>query len=359
MRNRTAYDPTQAIGTDAFLDIVANLVGILLIFIVVIGVRMDDASKNVQQATASLSAAIIVQTPVVEDPPPELPPIEIPDVAPAQLQVVRLESSIREAELEALKLGELAKIQKLDRDDLMLAVTRAERELERRRGALDEQQQQRLAVDLNLQTSWEEYQSLVQQVAVATLDAEQPAPEVIQHVATPMAKTVFVREEHFRLQQGRLVYVPLNSLSNRLRGEAPKKLWKLKNAQQITETIGPEDGFYLRYTLRRNRIPIPTGAGIASREVVELDRFVMIPVGDLDGETVREAMQAGSQFRLRLDGWSPRDTIITVWAYPDSFQEFRELKRTLYDRGYVTAARPLPDNQLISGSPNGTRSAAQ
>ena len=359
MRNRTTYDPTQAIGTDAFLDIVANLVGILLIFIVVIGVRMGDASQSAQPATASLSATMTAETPVVEDPRPELPPIEIPDIAAAQLQVMRLESSIREAELEAAKLDELAKIQKLDRDNLMLAVTRAERELEQRRAALDQQQRQRLAMDLKLQASWEEYQSLIQQVTMAVLDAEQPAPEVIQHVATPMAKTVFVREEHFRLQHDRLVYVPLNTLTNRLRSEAAKKVWKLKNAKQITETIGPEDGFYLRYTLRRNRVPIPTGAGIAAREVVELDRFVMIPAGDLDGETVREAMQVGSQFRLRLDGWSPRDTIITVWVYPDSFQEFRELKRTLYDLGYLTAARPLPDHQLISGSPNGIRSAAQ
>ncbi len=359
MRNRTAYDPTQAIGTDAFLDIVANLVGILLILIMVIGVRMDDASQNVKSTTASLSATMTAETTVVEDPQPEPPAIEIPDVAAAQRQVMRLESSVREAELEAARLDELAKIQKLDRDNLMLAVTSAEHELERRRAALDEQQRHRLAIDLKLQASWEEYQSLIQQVTMATLDAEQPAPEVIQHVATPMAKTVFVREEHFRLQQGRLVYVPLNTLTNRLRSEAPKKVWKLKNVKQITETIGPEDGFYLRYTLRRNRVPFPTGAGIAAREIVELDRFVMIPVSDLDGETVSEAMQEGSQFRLRLDGWSPQDTIITVWAYPDSFREFRELKRTLYDVGYLTAARPLPGNQLISGSPNGTRSAAQ
>ena len=125
MRNRTVYDPTQAIGTDAFLDIVANLVGILLILIMVIGVRMDDASQTAKSTTASLSATMTAETTVVEDPQPEPPAIEIPDVAAAQRQVMRLKSSVREAELEAARLDELAKIQKLDRDNLMLAVTSA------------------------------------------------------------------------------------------------------------------------------------------------------------------------------------------------------------------------------------------
>ena len=98
---------------------------------------------------------------------------------------------------------------------------------------------------------------------------------------------------------------------------------------------------------------------MASRQVVELDRFVMVPLDEFAGETVGEALRKGSNFRRKLGNWSPRTTIITVWVYPDSFGAFRELKASLHKIGFLTAARPIPADQLISGSPHGTRSAAQ
>ena len=356
MRRRTNI--TEAIGTDAFLDIVANLVGILLILIMVIGVRMDDASQNVQNKTAKKVTKVSKQTPSAAR--QQLPPVIIPNSDEARLELTRLQSSIRDADREKTELARLTLLQKLDRDNLMLAVTRANHVLEQRHVALDESQRQQLATDLRVKQSQEEYQSVIEQLEVAKLTEENQQPEVLQHVATPLAKTVFVREEHFRLKNGRLLYVPLNEMTNQLRREAPKKIWKLDRARQTTETIGPREGFQLRYTLRRNRIPFRTESGMSAvREVVELDRFVMVPLGNASGETVEEVFEETSTFRSRLSGWSSRDTIITVWVYPDSFKEFRELKSGLYEMGFLTAARPIPKNQLISGSPNGTRSAAQ
>jgi hypothetical protein len=85
----------------------------------------------------------------------------------------------------------------------------------------------------------------------------------------------------------------------------------------------------------------------------------MIPADDESGEPLAEALQPNSEFSRHLAEWDPNETIITVWTYPDSFGAFRQLKSELYGRGFLTAARPLPDGQPISGSPQGTRSAAQ
>lgn len=357
---------SEAIGTDAFLDIVANLVGILLIFMMVIGVRMEDAStsatpKPVASIPAHPAAAPASIPALLSMPKPmELAEVKIPDSSHAQRELARVKSSIRDAHKEAEELAELMKIRKLDRDRMMLAISTAEVELDKRRAAIGKAEQEKVAFDLELQAAQDNYQDLLYQLD--NLQAENAAPEteVLQHLATPIAKTVFVREEHFRLKDGRLLYVPLNEMTNQLRQEAPKKVWKLKTASRTTETIGPREGFEMRYTLRRNRVPFRTESGIpAVREVVELDRFVMIPVGFARGETIDEAIQPTSAFRSRISGWSPRDTIVTVWAYPDSFGEFRRLKAELYKLGYLTAARPLPANQHISGSPEGTRSAAQ
>jgi len=346
---------SDAIGTDSFLDIVANLVGILLIFMMVIGVRMDDASESAKDGAPDATLAGMM-TP----PPLELPKIEMPDVDAARLELNRVESSIRESHAEANRLSALMKLQKLDRDNLMLAIASAEQELNSRRAQLDENQQAKIQTDVTLKNAEEEYQNILGQLKSMKLAMDDQQPEVLQHVATPIAKTVFVREEHFRLKDGRLLYVPLNEMSAQLRSEAPKKVWKLERARQVTETIGPNQGFQMRYTLRRNKVPIQTESGIrAVRDVVELDRFVMVPVGNAPGETVSQALDPTSNLRSRLGGWNPRETIVTVWTYPDSFGDFRELKAGLYELGFLTAARPLPSNQLISGSPDGTRSAAQ
>jgi hypothetical protein len=63
--------------------------------------------------------------------------------------------------------------------------------------------------------------------------------------------------------------------------------------------------------------------------------------------------------RSILAGYDPNQTTVTVWVYPDSFAQFRTLKEELYKRGYLTASRPMPDGQPISGSPQGTYSTAE
>ena len=279
------------------------------------------------------------------------------DVDTPKAAVSRLQSSIFDADLEAAKLDQHVQLKRLQRDELMLALTKAQRTLDQRRSELSEQELQQVQLDTQLHAARKQLSSFQGQIeSVETAEVE---PSVIKHVATPLAQTVFAREEHFRLLGGRLAYVPLNELAERLKSEAPKKVWKLKEAERTTETIGPRDDFYLKYTLRRGKYVYDTGAGPGVREVVELERFVMIPASDQLGEKVEDALRPGSQLLERLQGWSADETIVTVWTYPDSFEDFRQLKDSLYGLGFLTAARPLPAGQPISGSPQGTRSAAQ
>jgi hypothetical protein len=67
----------------------------------------------------------------------------------------------------------------------------------------------------------------------------------------------------------------------------------------------------------------------------------------------------GSLLDIELAGRTPDRTTITVWVYPDSFAEFRRLKEHLYQRGFATAARPLPTDRPIAAGPKGTKSIAQ
>jgi hypothetical protein len=174
-----------------------------------------------------------------------------------------------------------------------------------------------------------------------------------------MAKTVFGKELHLRLSKGRLAYVPWDEFIQLLKEDAPTKVWRLKDQDEFSELVGPVGGFWMRYSLKRQTHVLPTKIGVATQQTVELDRFTLVPETEQLGERVQAALQAGSRFAAVLANYRPESTTVTVWTYPDSFSDFRALKYELFRRGFITAARPLPADQPIGGSPDGTRSAAQ
>jgi hypothetical protein len=127
----------------------------------------------------------------------------------------------------------------------------------------------------------------------------------------------------------------------------------------MTETLGPLDGFRMQYTLVRTERNVTTGVGVARASYVELERFVLLPESDDLGEPMDLALAPDSAIRRMLKDYPPDHTTITVWVYPDSFRDFRRFKTAMFNLGYATAGRPLPEGHPIGGSPDGSHSAAQ
>jgi hypothetical protein len=165
---------------------------------------------------------------------------------------------------------------------------------------------------------------------------------------------------HFQLKAGRVTYVPMEELLVKFKAVAPEKIWKLKDLPEMTETIGPLQGFHLRYTLERMDLSTQTyiETGRAG-SVIQLQKWELLPVSGTLGETAEQALSKSSLFRAKLDETRPREWTITLWIYPDSFDIYRQLKKELYTLGYPTAGRPLPDGTPIGGSPKGSKSAAE
>lgn len=268
-----------------------------------------------------------------------------------------LESGVREIQTRAEAMEFSIDERRRERHQLNVLMTAARLELDERRKALSQAEQQQVTAEAEVRRTEKNLQETKAQME--SLQREKELPLKLEHLPTPLAKTVFGSEEHFRLEKGRLTYVPLNELTERLREEAPARAARLLQVPEITETIGPIQGFNMRYTMHRRAVGAVTGAGTVVRQVAELKQFEMVPTSDDLGEPLTEALQPGSQFRQLLETFKPGGTVVTVWTYPDSYAEFRELKRWLFDRQFSCAARPLPPDQLISGSPSGSRSAAQ
>jgi hypothetical protein len=338
---RAINNQTDAPGYDSFLDIVCNLVGILVILIMVIGVRTQDA-LDASAGAGGPSATANEQ---------------LPDVDAPKSAAARMQADIMDLDRQVETVQEQVQRERLHRDQLQLTLTSAQRDLSARRENLDADQRERYDLEQMLGSAQFTLAKLEEQRGA--VESMNHAPQVLQHFPTPLAKTVFGREEHYRLLSGRLTHVPLSELTDRLKREAEQKVWKLRDAPQVTETVGPLEGFHLKYTLQRTSYVMQTSSGPVRREAVELAQFVLVPVSEGLGVPLDEAMQSESDFSQSIGRLDPRETTITVWTYPDSYTDFRRLKDYLRTRGFLSAARPLPHGHPIGGSPRGTKSSAQ
>lgn len=344
MTRKRKLNQAEAPGQDSFLDIVANLVGILIILVIVIGVRAKDAM---------LEAAPVADAEVAH-----------PDFAKLEQAADTAQASANSVESDILQLE--AKIQRQDleiayrrreRDKIQMLVAQAEEAIAQRRDELSASEQERFDAQRTLLAARDELKTV--QVSLQAVQNSAAPVTVIEHLPTPMAKTVFGKELHFRLHNGKIAFVPWDELVARLQEEAPQRIARLRSQPELTETLGPVGGYWMKYTLKRVEYRSATQMGVAVQRGVELDRFILIPENEQMGEPLAEALQPGSRFHSLLAENQPEATTITVWTYPDSFDEFRELKRVLFQRKYLTASRPLGFDTPIGGSPRGTRSSAQ
>lgn len=324
-----------------FLDVVTNLIGILIIIIMVTGTRttetmaeatVDAASADSEEAQGELSATQSAADAVEKD---------IHDVT-AKLQRQQLEITYRRAE----------------RDKTLTLLTAIEQEVSQREQQLSAAQQEQLEKKRELLAARSELGEV--KTSRETLERAPLTPNVIEQLPTPLAKAVFGQEVHFQLLGGRLTYVPWDEMVEALKREAPANVYKLKDASEVTETLGPIRGFRMEYTLRRSRQISPVGRGtVAVGSTIELDRFILIPVNERLGEPLEQAYRENSELLAMLSRYEPKRTTVTVWVYPDGFGKFRELKARLYEWGFLASARPMPDGHPIGGSPRGSRSAAE
>jgi hypothetical protein len=326
-------------GKDSFLDVVANVVAILIILVMVVG---SQAKQGIvaQHAAQQISAALAAPT---------------AEVASAEAASSSVEASIRELEHKIREQSLAAVMRAREREQKQLLVTIAEQRLAEHRDQLGESERIKYDLQQQLVASRGEMAKL----SAAQSTTGKPPPIVLQHLPTPMAKTVFGTELHFRLLGGRLAFIPWEEMLTALKADAPKHIGKLRESPRVELSLPVIAGFGARYILRRNDVQFQTQVGVASQSRVELEKIYFVDAEQILGVPLAEALQPGSEFRSRIGEHKPQNTTVTVWVYPDSFDQFRTLKAELFKLGYLTAGRPLPDGHPIGGSPDGSRSSAE
>lgn len=312
-------------GEDSFLDTIANLVGILIILVVLIG-----GQTKVQ---AEAKKGEIAKQDIVDE---ALEPAAEAD----RLRSAAIEN-IKQLEQYAIE----AEYRRLERDKLLEMKALAKANIEERISKVDAKKRERIEKSSELEALQSQLKDVGERLKAGTETKRDKI--VLEHLPTPMAKTVFTREMHVRLKNNRLHVIPWDRLVSMLKEQAPMAARRAASKKTLDDRLGPVGGFIMNYRM----MAIPGG--------FELDRFEIDVMPENVGETLEQSMASGGALRGEMSSRIPAETVVTVWVYPESFGEFRKLKAALYREGFLAAARPLPPDVLIGASPRGSRSAAQ
>lgn len=334
---RQVQAESSAVGQDSFLDVVTNIVGILIILVIVTGLRIKNVPIKEAEEQAVRNAAVSLET-------------EMAIEGSLRTDVMKTVEQIRNLQQEAVKRSR-------ERALLATGVAALEQELKTAREKLSTESQDSFDLQRQVADAQREQDELERERIA--IEADKPEPTLVENYPTPIGKKVDDGELHFQLRAGRIAYIPLEKLVERFKADAQQKAYRLLELPELTETVGPEGGFRLRYTLERRDVSVETQVTTGRGSYAQMKRWTLIPVAGTLGETLEAALADGSQFRKALSQHRPDRTTVTVWTYPDSFAEFRQLKKELFHQGFATAGRPLPDGVPISASPEGTKSASE
>ncbi len=340
---------TVELGHDTFLDIVANLVGILIILVVILGTQthhiteMMRTKSETEQSTDADDSNVAVASRSQLD---QLGQMAM-RAASAQRESMELEAKLRRYDAQITQLdgarGSLLDLQGI-----------AEAAWEEKRTKLDQSKVR----GAKLQREIHEAESEIATLA-GTKDrlANEKAPLVaVEHLPTPMAKTVFGDEIDLRLQAGRLSVVPVENLMKEIKADVQRMTSKPGNS---AATVGPVHDYVANYVIERTVGRITQNGRSGMAMTARLGAVAFEPLSESAGQPIGEVLRNRSFLDVELAGRDPNATTITVWVYPDSFGELRQLKEHLYQRGFATASRPLMNGQAIIFSSTGTRSKAQ
>lgn len=349
-------------GSDSFLDVIANMVGIIIILIVIAGLRVSQA-PIVLPSSESPPEPLITEIPApfrldpIPESDPEPPLTPLPDLTEQtrQLEELRQEEKFLRERLAASQR---------QHTELQNAIENGKRQLSTLSTDLEGTQASEADLKRRLQLamrSVEDHKQELSDLLAQISDIEsKPLPvKRIKHTVTPISKIVESEEVHFRIADNKVSLVPMQELIERLKLQAEQNKGILAKVPRNEGIVGPVEGYNMRYLLERQGLnPVDQaqfGPGVFK---IQVSSFQIEPDKKLVEEPIDQALRPGSRFFKALKQ-SPRDATFTFWVYPDCFESFRRVQSVMHEAGLTVAARPMPNGMPITGSPGGSRSAGQ
>lgn len=337
---RAELEADQMPGQDSFLDVITNIVGILILLVLVVGLR---TSHSIREAPG---------TGLAEQARGEA------EFRQVYNHALSTERNVRELVQRVGNAHQESEFRDSERTWLNTTVTAAEQEIAERRGRLSSDGQRDFDLRHKLATAQATLDELTrEQVA---LMSREPSVEELECQPTPVAKTVTGKEVHVLLSDDHVAIVPFDDLLDQMKEDAQANVWRMRQQAEMERTIGPVNGFRLRYCFVKEDVVGRSDAGTyMTGSVSRFSHCYIVPVNSPAGEPVEEAMRPNSELFQNLQRLRPDGTTITIWTYPGNYDRLRELKRAIRQVGFQIAVRPLPKGMPIGASRHGSDSLSE
>jgi len=340
---------------DSFLDVVANVVGVLIILIMLVGAQ---ASQSVWKDRSATDSSVESPERTTRTAAQDLDTLR-DELKQSTETAIRTQREVRGLSLQVLQISQEAQAYDQQRVELAMHRSMMEEDLQRRKEQLDEQDQHEYEVQRKLLESKIDLETLTQEQF--RLISAPGTVEKIECVPTPLARVIEGKAIHLRLSQGLVSVVPFEKLMEEVQINIAGTLRRVNERGRTVETYGPLDGYRLQLTMARRLSLNATGGPLVGKtERVQVHWVAeILPVSAELGQNVEQSLLPGGVLHQYLLNNKRQRQDVVVWLYTDSFDAFRPLKRALWEMGFSMATRPMRPGSNIRASPEGTRAAVQ
>ncbi|OYP29815.1 hypothetical protein [Rhodopirellula sp. MGV] len=338
-----------SVGHDAFLDIVANLVGILIILVVVLGAQSHSV---IQEAIQESETPTNPELREATDSDMDQLAVMAAEAASAQTESRRLEKTIKSLEARVERESERRTV-------LLALLTQAEEAMQAKQETMDAEKMEIAKAEAKAQSLKRQLEEL--DATEDELRSRQPKVVEIENLPTPMAKTVFGKEVYFRLKGNRLSVIPFEELAEEIGRDFRRTSGSSSREGVSDSAVGPVRGYVARYVMNRSNELVSDGGKIARMTRARVMVASFEPLREPHGEPIDQVLSNDDWLDIELTGYSPESSTITVAVYPDSYGAFRKLREKFYAKGFAIAARPIKDGApiYVNFAGGGSRSSAQ
>ncbi len=393
-------------GSDSFLDIVANLVGILIILIVLAGLRASQAPLQPDELPGMADAApiddkpaeplapklprsndpphrepvVVASEPVSPDPDDEpIEPVfaesdsEVADATPdpppftgvteedAQKQLAGLKDEVRQAEARLAELDVAAAWDDTKKLQERLAASSARlRSLQNdvAKQAFLARQDARLAREANaeaarLRVRLEDVNRQLEQLS--QLDTPD---EPIEIRINPIGRASTGKEVWFLVDSGTVAVLPVDDLHYAVHRRLSNSMKFRYGGHRYTGAVGPVDGVRYEFAAMRVFEPVstPNGQATESRSLVNGE---LIPDETLHRESISQAVTEGG-ILIRTLLQAPRGAVVRFIITVDDFEHAHAVARVSRDLGFlVSMSSRKAGEPIILGFGRGSDAVAQ
>ena len=362
LRRRRTGSSEIAFSFDSFLDLVANVVGVILRLILVAwvgartytGIFVPPTTTDEQEATEPATATVTAEPPLSTD-------AEKQALEQARQQL----AAVRATLLEHLRAQDDLKHRKQSLDLQLTSARRQTGAIQERVVGIDGQRRKIEAEHARVELSLAEIRNRADDLRkdLAKLE-KQPVTRHVLRYQTPVARTVQSEEMQFEIKDGRVTFIDVEAMVREIKEGMRARAEQLRRQWDVRDETVPVGAFRLRYVITRERGLLDAASG--GQSPVEKDNFrygvggwEAIPVQTVRGETAERALTEQSEFRKLIDHLDATQTAVTFWVYPDSFPAYRQLRDYCVKRDLLVAGRPLPEGVPIASSRTGSASRGQ